>query len=806
MENPNKRRVTIHKNASSKETATITMERLFKYIQEGRWRHWVDRIRQALAKGDKKEADRLKKKLPYVCFSGLFRDGSHAAECLTDYSSFIVIDYDNVPPEELEQLKKKAMWSDFTLMVFITPSGCGLKVVALTNATREHHAQAYIMLTNHYDHLLSLRHDGSCKDVSRGHFGSYDYNALYNEYAVPFDVESFIDITPTQDEVDAPDGTLMQQEQDASDSTSTPGGTQDAQTSPDPEGAPYHKLHPGITGDEFVLVALALFPAAEGNRNTRLFRIACAARDRGITAQEIVLGAIEHMADATFDAGEITNVVKSAYSRKRTQTPPKQGEKTAANCQTTDPLPLYSKTRTIEHDEEDEKPDGEELREHTLHFPESVYDQLPEFLSTALKYVSGKREPDMLLLAILTVISALIPTVNGFYGHRRMYAYFYTFVIAPAASGKGVMDYALALCKYFLKEISDENDRLEKKYNEECEAYEKHCRTRKKDTPDMSRPEPPVYCYLHIPATVSKSRFLMHLRDNKERGGFIFDLEADTLTSAGKMEYGNYFDFLRKISQHETIGDSFKVNGKPNYVHCPKLAMLLAGTPAQLCRLIANPEDGLYSRFLYYTHRQQAVWRDVSPCDDEEEVERHFDALSMRLHHMLRFLAASPTRVTLSKAQWKRLNTIFSDLLTQEGISDRDDFQSTIKRYSLTTFRICMVLTALEKATLRMDVKEAVCSDHNFETSLSIVTTCLEHSRLLITSLPKADKEVRELQNPNKMLSVFGSLPSTFTLAEYLETTVLFQIQERSAYRALKKAIGLTIKKIKKGLYKKMSI
>ncbi len=816
-------KVTVFKTASSNETATITLERLFKYFQEGRWRNLVDRIRQAMKRGDKKTVDRLKKKLAYVCYSGQFRDGSHAAECLTEYIPYIVLDYDDVDPERLEVLKNKAMTLPGAVMVFNTPSGCGFKVVVLTNAIRAHHAQAYAMVAKYYDDQLEIRCDRSCKDISRGHFVSYDYYAQFNPDAKPFDVESHI---------------KEAEEREASGSGGAPAGssggifnatanaasggvvsvTSDAvsgnasdKTSGNPSSnssgnTPTFQLPPNITADEFVRSSLVIFPAVEGERNTRLFRLACEAHHRGFAQEEIARAAIRQMSDDSFDAFEIINVVKSAYSRKDANMSRNREKNEDTKCQLSDQVSLHTKYTTSAPDEDDENPDGEELREHTPIFPESVYAHLPEFLLTALKYTSDSRERDMLLLAILTTTSALMPTTSGFYGKRRMYAYFYTFVVAPAACGKGVMDYALTLCKHFLKDISDENDRLEKKYNEECQAYEKYCKSRKKEGEELSRPEPPVYCFLHIPATVSKSRFLMHLRDNKERGAFIFDLEADTLTATGKVEYGNYFDYLRKISQHETIGDSFKINGKPNYVHCPKLAMLLAGTPAQLCRLIPTSEDGLYSRILFYTHRQQPVWKDVSPCDDEEEVERHFDALGMRLRQMLRFLASSPTRVTLSKAQWRRLNIVFGTLLAQEGISDRDDFQSSIKRYCLTTLRICMVLASLEKATMHMDVREVRCSEENFEAALSITTACLDHSRLLITSLSTSDKDLKELQNPNKMKAIFSRLPELFTLGQFLETAAFFEVQRRTAFKVLKRAIGLYVKKIKKGVYEKLPL
>ncbi len=771
--------MTIFKTVSSKETATITLERLFKYIQEGRWRHLVERIRQATERGDKKEADRLKKKLAYVCFSGRFRNGSHAAECLEDYISFICLDYDDVDPADLEKLKQKAMMAESTLMAYITPSGRGLKIVVLTNATREQHAQAYAQVAEYYDQLLGIRCDSACKDISRGHFVSYDFYARFNQEAIPFEVEASAEKDQIRED-DAP------------------------ATAPPMENIPDCAGHPGINGQEFVLVALSLYPAAEGNRNTRLFHIACAARDRGLEAQEIVRGAVRYMADDTFDAHEIASIVKSAYSRKKSVLSRNQEKNADTKCTSQVQVLLSTKNSANEPDEEDEEPDGEELREHTPLFPASVYAQLPEFLSAVLKYTNDPREIDMLLLSVLTVVSALIPTTYGYYRNKRVWANFYTFVVAPAACGKGVMEYALTLCRVYLKSFADENQRLAKKYKKDCEAYEKYVRSRNKGDTVMERPEPPVYCHLQIPSTVSKSRFLLHLRDNGELGGFIFDLEADTMTVSNKQEFGNYFDYLRKIFHHEPVEDSYKTNVVPTYVFCPKASALIAGTPAQFYRFIPTPEDGMYSRVLTYTYTQQEVWKDVSPTDDEEEVERYFDQLAMRLNQMLLFLRSSTTRMKLTDEQWACLNLTYGSLLERELFSSRQHFQSSIKRYCLITYRICMILSSIEKATLRMDVKEITCSDRNFETALSIVTCCLEHNRLLITSYRDTDKDVPVLKDPNVMDRIFERMPNTFTAAQYLEVASTYEISRRKAFAVLKKSIGVFVKKLCKGVYQKL--
>lgn len=766
--------VSFFKNVASHQAVTVSVSQLIEGIRSGRWLGEVQRIRQALAQGDKKLASEWKRQLPYIAFGGVF-EGGHKAVQLVKYSRLAVLDYDNIAPDALEPMRQRALTQPCVLTAFVTPSGSGLKVVVLTNGRRENHARMFAQVTAHFDALLGHESDPSCKDISRGHFVSVDEQAVFRHEAEPFRVEEEPTEEPTADPVLA-------------------------------EARAYAETCKREVGI-FVQSYLCLYPATEGKRNSVLFRLSCEACKRGIPQNRLLPPAIEALRCADFDVNEICSVVKSAYSHIAAH----PAKKTGANVQTTSIVPLSDAKVDNPDDEEDENADGEELREQTPTFPDTLFEALPDLLHAGLKYTRDKRERDMLLLAMITVISSLFHRLTAYYARKRYWANLYCFVVAGAASNKGVLEYALALCKYYFKEAADTNEQLESKYKKELEAYEEACRTtrpraRKEGVEMPVRPEEPLYFYPLIPADISKSRLLIHQRDNQGRGGLMFDLEADTLSSAGKQDYGNFFDFLRKFFQHETTSASFKANGKPIYVYSPRLSVLLAGTPAQLCRMIPYSENGLFSRFLFNTHRQLAQWMDVSPGETEEEVELHFDQLALRLNQMIRFLDASPTRVRLTPGQWKRLNHTFVRLLRESGWQEREDFQSCIKRHGLMTLRICMVFTALEKATLRMDAEELFCSDAHFEAALAIVTCCLEHSRLLITSIKTLDSEAGELKNPYKSEQVFSRLPRQFTTAEFLALASQYELPLGSARRIFRSAIGLKIKRLKKGVYERMDI
>lgn len=771
--------ISFFKNAASHEPVTVSISQIVEGIRTGRWQKEILAVRQALARNDKKQAADLKRRLPYVSFGGVF-EGGHKASQLRKYSQRIVLDLDDAPLAELIRMRTVCRQQECVEAAYITPSNTGIKIIVVTDGTAEIHAQAFAAVTDYFDRLLGYESDHACKDISRGHFVSYDPEVFYREVTKPFHVKG-----------DEPD-------------TSYAIGKKQPPVVGNPPAEALIRETTDEEADLFVHSYFTLYPAKEGNRNNQLFRLSCEARKRGIGSETLQRAAVRQMAHADFSEWEITQVVKSAYSREANLAPLAAGNKDQAKGQSS----LEPKNSAGEMLTEGENADGEELREKTPFYPESVFDALPDILHTGLKFVTGKRERDMLLLAMITVISSLLHRVTAYYAGKRYWANLYSFVVAAAASNKGVMENALTLGKYYFKEVNEANERLEEEFRKATEEYDRAVRRKSrggKDEPLPMHPQEPVFCYPQIPADISKSRLLIHQRDNREKGGLMFDLEADTLSTAGKQDYGNFFDFLRKFFQHEPTSASFKASGKPTYVPTPRLSVMLAGTPAQFCRMIPYSENGLLSRFLFYTLRQPAEWMDVSPGEREEnEIENHFDRLAMRMNQAMHFLDSSPTRIRLSLQQWKKLNRTFGDLLKESILHEREDFQSCVKRHGLMTMRVCMVFTALEKASLHMAAEEIYCSDTHFEAALGLVTCCLEHSRLLITSTQTLDKDARELQNPNKGAQIFNSLPNGFTTADFIERALKTGLSASTAKRLLRNAIELKIKKVKKGVYKKM--
>ena len=80
---------------------------------------------------------------------------------------------------------------------------------------------------------------------------------------------------------------------------------------------------------------------------------------------------------------------------------------------------------------------SEEFRRVAPYFPEEVFEHLPDLLAQGVKAAGSYRERDMLLMAMITNISACLPEVRVLYDQVYYSPHLYYMVIAHAGGGRG---------------------------------------------------------------------------------------------------------------------------------------------------------------------------------------------------------------------------------------------------------------------------------------------------------------------------------------------------------------------------------
>lgn len=722
-------------------------------IKSGKYESEINSIRYAIQSGKVQLANGLKMDLVAFTASGTFSK-QRKAKFLATYSQIINLDFDHIPVEELENLVTKINECKYTMASFISPSGEGIKIFIKVNSNEEQHALAYNQVANFYKDLSGFDFDPKCKDITRLCFVSYDPNTFINENSNVFEVievaESIINMAAPPIITELPTDDLL---------------------------------------DKCLKFTEQKETYQNGNRNNFMYLFASNANRYGIAETDTLDFCTTNF---ELDEKEITSSVNSAYKNQMADYAKFADLANKAVSPTN-----HSKAVNSSNTENDDS-----YLINTPTIPDSVYDNLPQILKDGADVFKSQREKDVFLTGAITILSGCIPNVSGVYSGRTVYPQLFSFILAPAASGKGVLQSAKELADKY-HSVTLENSVLRKKeYDFKISEYRRAQRYKKKEDDEDEVPEEPNFKVVYIPANASNSSIIQHLQKN-EGLGIICETEADTMGQAFKNDWGSYSDLLRKAFHHEKISISRKTNNEYFEINNPQLAVALSGTPQQVFNIISSAEDGLFSRFLFYIFKTDNIWIDPSPYGNHINLTDHFAKLSINVYEMVLFLNANQTAISLSQEQWIRFNLTFDKYLKDIRTFVSEDAQGVVKRLGLILYRFCMVFTTLRKFEALELATDMECLGEDFESALTLAEVYLQHSIIMFTNLPKQEEQGPFKSGENKK-QFFDALPKRFTRKEAIELAKNFNIAERTVGSLLKNCLGSHLIQPEYGVYEKI--
>jgi hypothetical protein len=637
--------------------------------------------------------------------------------------------------EALPELRKTVDALPTTYASFISPSGNGLKVFVITTATKHQHFQSFSQVANEYEKQTGIKSDRSVKDIPRLCFLSYDPNVYLNSSCEIFQINEV----------------PVQQSRDTSNQLNYQGAFANCMS---------------ITEKNGMYI--------NGNRNNFIFRLAKCCKLSGIPFEECLM-----LCSVNYDLEykELVSTVRSAFTHNNI------GFAGFANS-----APSYIS---------DTNDDSFLKTSPTI--PIDDYNLMPELLKTGALSFSNPRERDVFFTGALSILSGCLPNVQGVYNQQIVYPNLFSFVIAPPASGKGVLKYSRALGSKIQESYIHNNQSMEKEYQDELLAY--NHRSRKKNAKLEKPPTPPIHKVFFIPANSSYAKILNHLKDNGGHG-VICETEADTMNNVLKKEWGSYSDLLRKSFHHEAITSSRKTNNEFLEIPFPRLSMALTGTPGQIAGLISSAEDGLFSRFLFYVYKSKPIWHDVSPKIGQMSLTEKFCYLSQDIYDHYQYLNNIRLKFSLTDKQWVTLNDSFSCMLCDVTSFTSDNAASIVLRLGLLLFRMAMIFTTLRLKEQDISEQEVQCQDDDFQLALRLSRIYLQHSLIMYNSLPKKSSKIVFSEAPNKE-AFFNALPNTFARAEAISLGPKYSMSTRTIDGLLKKLLDIKLQKTGTGMYRK---
>ena len=443
---------------------------------------------------------------------------------------------------------------------------------------------------------------------------------------------------------------------------------------------------------------------------------------------------------------------------------------------------MISSKKVFEESEESEE-NAPEIQLPT--FSQNIRNDLPSIMQRIVADSTSDVDADILVLGSLTVFSACIPNVFGVYDRRQVFANLFLFVTARASAGKG----RLSLCRHLAAPL---HQALREKYKKQMKKYEElqaAYAANRKNSLNVPPKEPP-FLTLFVPANSTATVVYQTLAQN-DGAGLLFETEGDTLANAFNSDLGNYSDGFRKAFHHESISYLRKKDHEYVEIVQPKFSAVLSGTPQQIFNLIPDAENGLFSRFVFYSMPTQLVWHDMFACSSSIADEQ-FKQIGRDFYDFHKAFSKKRVQFAFSRAQQNQFNEFFEATQLRFAQLFGDDIIASVRRLGLILFRFAMTLSVLrlidgEPKSAKKGEKDLrlVCADADFATALAMVKVLLQHTAAVFQILPRTVPSPRGRHQLTDAVrqKFLAALPETFDRPTYLKIADSLNIYEKTAER-----------------------
>lgn len=453
----------------------------------------------------------------------------------------------------------------------------------------------------------------------------------------------------------------------------------------------------------------------------------------------------------------------------------------------------------------------------------------PAFIRQMMDCGETPAQRDVLLLGGLTVIgSTLNKLLYTPYGKKMKYPCLQTFIIAPPASGKGVISWSRRLAEPLHNTCMANYRKAMETYQQEHSQWE--CLGKEKA--NKAEPQKPPLKLFIIPGNNSGTGVVENLIDS-DGIGLICEPEADTVSSAIGADYGHWSDTLRNCFDHERLAFNRRTNHEYRECRSSFLSVLLSGTPAQVQPLIPSAENGLFSRQVFYYMPPIEEWVDQFDTSGQD-YDRKFIAWGQQWERLLAMLrtAVCSIRFELTTEQKQAFNSHLSQLFSHAGATHGDVMKSSVTRIAVNLCRMMSIVALLrslepmmqdgetadaaageadekqrlrdfmrrllacpglaaEEGTPQENVADGVVSrlvlsisEADFEAVLALAAPLYRHACYILEFLPTVEVKSVQVRRPEML---FNLLPMCFSRQDLLVQAERYGIPENTIDSLLKR-------------------
>lgn len=395
--------------------------------------------------------------------------------------------------------------------------------------------------------------------------------------------------------------------------------------------------------------------------------------------------------------------------------------------------------------------------------------KLPESVQQMISLASTPEERDIILMATLAAASACVPNIYFRYGPtgKKYYANLQCFILAAAASGKGIANQALEMVR-----VLDEQ-------------------------------------YPMLIAGDSTLAAFYKALEVQNGCGYLHESEGSVITDIWRASAANYNTALRKAAEHEAISRN-RCNGSSE-IKKPKVSMLLTGTFGQYKALVPSVENGYFSRLLTVVIQGTHPFnkRYVQSRGEQSAVPKIVGNRLLRAYEKL--MNAGEREWSLTEEQKAQLGEhLEKEYKTLIGLLG-ENFHSAVIRMAVQIERIAMILTVVrtQNTDRCADRRQAelLCADEDYQTAEIIGNRLLLHMAAAYRMIDgDAQDVVPEIKPIDQRKMLFAQLKAEYSHCDLAEEAKRQGVSKRTVERWNLSWIenGL-VEKLSHGQYRKVA-
>jgi len=185
--------VSLFTSKEQQQSKHLFLEEVLNQIKDGKYKAEIIKHRNLLKRGENELAAELKAKLPAFTPCANY-NGRRKKENINIYNNIIIIDIDKLDEELVIPLKELLSDDPYTLAIWISASGRGLKMLVRTNNDIGLHKVIFKNLENYYMTTYNLSIDNSGSDIQRLCYFSYDKDLFVNWDSKIFEVQNLPEV------------------------------------------------------------------------------------------------------------------------------------------------------------------------------------------------------------------------------------------------------------------------------------------------------------------------------------------------------------------------------------------------------------------------------------------------------------------------------------------------------------------------------------------------------------------------------------------------------------------------------------